>query len=139
MKIRLLYILSFLLIAFNVFAFMPSGNGSDPELTNALYKSGIKIVDIRTRPEWRQTGIVKGSYPITFFDEKGNYDVKEFLKKLDKVVTPAEHFALICRSGNRTTTVSKLLKKIGYINVVNLKGGVIAASRNGITFVKYNR
>jgi len=31
----------------------------------------IKIIDIRTLPEWRETGIVKGSYTIVSFTQKG--------------------------------------------------------------------
>jgi len=127
------------MIVTSAFAFMPSNKNGDQELTKPLHQSGIKIIDIRTEPEWRQTGIVEGSYTITFFDEKGSYNLKAFLKKLNKVVTPKERFALICRSGNRTTTVSKLLKKLGYSNVINLQGGVRAASRNGVKFSPYNR
>lgn len=33
-----------------------------------LVDSKIKIIDIRTPSEWKTTGIVKGSFPIMFFD-----------------------------------------------------------------------
>lgn len=137
MRTGILYTAAVILIAFSAYAFMPSNNGGDQELTEPLYKSGIKIVDIRTEPEWKQTGIVRGSYTITFFDEKGNYNAQEFLTKLDKVVNKQEPFGLICRTGNRTTTVAKFLKKAGYRNVINLEGGVTKASRNGIPFEPY--
>ena len=84
----------------------------------------IKIIDIRTPPEWRETGIIKDSYTIMFFDEKGNYDIEKFISKLNKVVKKDEKFAIICRSGNRTTTISNFLsKELGY-NLINLKGGI---------------
>jgi rhodanese-related sulfurtransferase len=40
--------------------------------TPQFAEKNIKIIDIRTPAEWRETGIVKGSYTIIFFDEKGN-------------------------------------------------------------------
>jgi len=137
MRTKLIYLIVVIIAALTAYAFMPSNKGGEKELTKSLYKSDIKIIDIRTEPEWKQTGIVKGSYTITFFDEKGNYDVKDFLSKLNKIVSPQERFGLICRTGNRTTTVTKLLKEIGYKNVINLQGGVTKASRNGIPFEPY--
>jgi len=85
----------------------------------------IKIIDIRTPAEWRETGIIKNAYTIMFFDEKGGYDVDKFISKLNKVVKKDEKFAIICRTGNRTTTIADFLaNKLGY-NLVNLKGGVV--------------
>lgn len=89
-----------------------------------LIDSKIKIIDIRTSGEWKTTGLVKGSIPITFFDEQGNYNVEVFLGKLNKVVKKGEKFALICNSGNRTQIVGNFLgKQLGY-NVIDLQGGV---------------
>lgn len=67
--------------------------------TPEFAEKNIKIIDIRTPAEWRETGIVKGSYTIMFFDEKGNFNVPNFLEQLDRVVKKDEPFALICRVG----------------------------------------
>ena len=89
-------------------------------VTKDFLKKDIKIIDIRTPGEWRETGIVKGAYTIMFFDEKGKFNVPEFLEKLDKVVKKGEQFALICRTGSRTAEISKFLSsELGY-NVINL-------------------
>jgi len=101
-----------------------------------IVASGIKIIDIRTKGEWIETGIVKGAIPITFFDEKGHYNVPKFLAQLNQHIKQGEEFALICHTGNRTTAVSDFLGKNGY-NVVNLKGGVKSLSQQGYKFVKY--
>jgi len=53
-----------------------------------IVPSGIKIIDIRTKPEWIETGIIKGSILITFFDEKGQYDAAKFLSQLDSKIKP---------------------------------------------------
>jgi rhodanese-related sulfurtransferase len=71
----------------------------------------IKIIDIRTPPEWRETGIVKGAHTIMFFDERGGYNVEAFLKALNQAVDTKKPFALICRTGSRTGMISEFLDK----------------------------
>ena len=107
-------------------------------VTPDIVKSGIKIIDIRTEPEWVQTGIVKDSIAITFFDARGNYDPEKFLNELSTHVSKGEEFALICRTGNRTTAVSDFLGKQGY-DVINLKGGVVSLGKQGFKLVKYTK
>ena len=105
--------------------------------TQDFLNKNIKIIDIRTPTEWRETGIVNGSYTIMFFDEQGNYDVPKFLKVLDKVVKKDEQFALICRIGSRTGMVSEFLSKdMGY-KVINLKGGIMKLISDGYRPVRY--
>ena len=105
--------------------------------TEGFLTKNIKIIDIRTPAEWRETGIVNGSHTIMFFDEQGNYNVPEFLKALDKVVKKDEQFALICRVGSRTGMVSEFLSKdIGY-KVINLKGGIMKLISEGYKPVRY--
>ena len=106
------------------------------EATPALVERPMTIIDIRTEPEWVQTGIVKGAIPITFFDERGGYDVNAFMNELTKHVTKDKEFALICRTGNRTTAVSDFLGKQGY-QVINLKGGIKSLINQGYVPVKY--
>ena len=106
-----------------------------PEFVNS---AKLKIIDIRTKGEWKETGIIKGSYPLTFFNEKGNYDIDGFLKSLNKIVNKDEKFALICRTGSRTGMVSNFLgKKLDY-HVINLKGGLMKLIRAGYKTVSYN-
>ena len=105
--------------------------------TQGFLKKNIKVIDIRTPAEWRETGIVKDSYTIMFFDEQGNYDVPKFLKALDGVVKKDEQFALICRVGSRTGMVSEFLSKdMGY-KVINLKGGIMKMISDGYRPVRY--
>ena len=91
----------------------------------------IKIIDIRTPAEWKETGIVKGSYTIMFFNEKGDFDLEGFLRQLNMAVKKDEQFALICRVGSRTGMVAEFLsEKLGY-NVINLKGGIMKMIHEG--------
>jgi len=93
------------------------------DVNEEIVKSGIKIIDIRTSPEWKETGIVENAIPITFFDEQGRYNAEAFLNEFTKHVKKDREFALICRTGNRTVAVSEFLSKQGY-KVINLKGGI---------------
>ena len=105
--------------------------------TPQFAEKNMKIIDIRTPAEWRETGIVKGSYTIMFFDEKGNFNVETFLKQLDRVVKKDEPFALICRVGSRTGIVSEFLsERLGY-KVTNLKGGIMKMIHEGYKTVPY--
>jgi len=106
-----------------------------PEFPN----ENIKIIDIRTPSEWIETGIIKDSYTIMFFDEKGNFEMKTFLEQLDAVVKKDESFALICRVGSRTGMVSEFLsQKLGY-KVINLKGGIMKMIHEGYKTVPYRQ
>ena len=107
------------------------------EVDEAVVKSGITVVDIRTKPEWADTGVVKGAVLLTFFDVQGRYDVDAFLKELDKHVSKDKEFALICRTGSRTSAVSDLLSKQGY-KVVNLRGGMKLLLQKGYVPTPYN-
>lgn len=112
------------------------------ELTNewadvSFPTKGIKIIDIRTPMEWKETGVIKDSYEIMFFDEKGAYDIETFLEKLNKIVKKDEQFAIICRVGSRSGMVSEFLSEnLGY-KVINLKGGIMKMIRDGYKTVPY--
>jgi rhodanese-related sulfurtransferase len=99
----------------------------------------IKIIDIRTPAEWKETGIVKGSYTIMFFDEEGNFSVESFLRQLNMLVKKDEPFALICRVGSRTGMVAEFLsEKLNY-KVINLKGGIMKMIHEGYKTVPYKQ
>ncbi len=95
-------------------------------------KSGVPVIDIRTPEEWRETGIIEGSYPIMFFDSAGRYDLNSFLNRLGQLGIGKETpFVLVCRSANRTKMVGDFLSdKLGYKKVYELKGGILNWKRH---------
>jgi len=93
----------------------------DNEKTAELLKQEIPIIDVRMEKEWKQTGIVKGSHLLTFFDEKGDYDFEKWKVELDKVAGKDKPFMLICAVGGRTMVISQFLDKVqGYSKVHNV-------------------
>jgi rhodanese-related sulfurtransferase len=90
-----------------------------------LVRSGVPIIDVRTAPEWEETGIVAGSHLLTYFDDKGRADPPAWLEKVKPVAKPGEPVIVICRSGNRSKTASQYLsQQAGYTTVYNVKNGI---------------
>jgi len=114
-----------------------------PATIDFVESKKMKIIDIRTKSEWKQMGVVHGAHCITFFDEvtkdnKAKYDINKFLKSLNKVVNKDEQFAIICNTASRTKLVSFFLgKKMDY-NVVNLTGGMTKLIKDGYSVDKYD-
>lgn len=125
-------ILSLMLLVLSAFAEL-----KNEYLNKAVINSGMKIIDIRTEAEWVATGIIKDSITLTFFDERGNYNLNKFLNDLNKHVKKDEEFAMICRTGNRTSILTKFLaNQLGY-KVTNVIDGIVNHNKVGITLVKY--
>jgi len=102
-----------------------------------LIQSQIPIVDIRTPGEWKETGLLMGSIPIMFFDERGKYDIRGFLKALNSKIDTSKPFAIICHTGSRTSMLAPFLsQELGY-HVINLKGGVAYAQQKKLPFIPY--
>ncbi|WP_295052527.1 rhodanese-like domain-containing protein [Sulfuricurvum sp.] len=112
------------LIALFLFATTLMADYSHQPIDQKLIDSKIKIIDIRTPSEWKTTGLVKGSFPIMFFDENGNYDMNGFLAQLNQKVKKNERFALICNSGSRSKVLGTYLGKQLEYSVIDLDGGI---------------
>ena len=101
-----------------------------------LMKSGVPVIDIRTQPEWEDTGVLAGSKLLTFFDERGRADPAGWLEKLKPMIKPGDPVVVICRSGNRTKPVSQLLaQQAGYAKIYNVKSGMKGWLGSGGTVV----
>ena len=104
-----------------------------------LLASGVPIVDIRTAPEWKQTGVVPGSHRLTFFDEQGRYDARSWVDNFSKIAKPGDPVIIICRTGNRTGTVGKFLdQQVKYAKVYNVREGIVAWIKAGNATEKVN-
>lgn len=107
--------------------------GITPDELEALKTQGVPVVDVRTPEEWRKTGVIAGSKPIMFFDSKGSYDAAAWMQQF-KAVAPNAGLpvVLVCRSGNRTATVGKMLAgEQGYQKVYHLEKGLQAWTAEG--------
>ena len=103
-----------------------------------LIADGAPVIDIRTAAEWKQTGIIENSHLLTFFDDKGRYDVNLWMRELSRIAKPDEPVVILCLSGSRSMVLSHFLTtQTQYRNVVNVTQGIDAWMRAGRPVVSH--
>ena len=112
--------------------------GITPDEAQALMDRGVPLIDIRTPKEWQTTGIIAGSHLITFFDSNGQYDAQAWLTALKAIAPrPDRPVILVCRSGNRSSTVGRMLSdELGYRQVYHLEKGTRGWTAEGNPLAK---
>lgn len=112
--------------------------GLDPEDLQKKIDKGAVVIDIRTPPEWIQTGIIPTSKKIMFFDQNGQYDIQAWMNEFGKYIKKQDQeFVLVCRSGNRTGMVGSFLSdKLKFKNVYHLQNGINSWIKEKRTTVK---
>jgi rhodanese-related sulfurtransferase len=105
-----------------------------PEALAASQSGKVTLVDIRTPPEWRQTGVAQGAKRVDMRHPGGP---QGFVNQLLAEVKGDRNapIALICRTGNRTTQVQRYLQSAGFTQVYNVKEGM-AGSAAGPGWIK---
>lgn len=84
------------------------------------------LVDIRTPPEWAETGTPAGAERITIHNAQGSGGFVE--KTLAALGGDRRRpVALICRTGNRSRVAARLLRQNGFTNVADVRGGMAGA------------
>ncbi len=115
------YVLIALFILFIVYRFVPTKgvrNISTAELKNELKDKNKLFIDVRTPGEFKGNHIREfKNIPLNLLAQKA---IKELSKDKEVIV--------ICQSGMRSGQASKILKKLGYTKVTNVKGGMNAWS-----------
>jgi len=112
-------------------------NINNQELSTLLQK-GATLIDIRTEPEWRQTGIIPGSHLLMLFDEQRRVvDPDGWLAKVKTIVPLDKPVILICRVGNRTVPATQFLAKSGYKKIYNVTGGIVPWIKAGMPMERY--
>lgn len=116
---RLLSFLLFAMISTTVAAL----DMSAPEAFEAAKSGKLTLIDIRTPPEWKETGVAPGATLINMLHPQGAPGfLNAVLQKVGGDKTAP--IALICRTGNRTTQVQRFLQAEGFTRVYNVKEGM---------------
>jgi len=105
-----------------------------PDAQVALDAGKLTLIDIRTPPEWRETGVAKGAKRLDMLHPGG---APGFVADLLKQVNGDRNapIGLICRTGNRTSQVARYLEAQGFTQVFNIKEGM-AGSAAGPGWIK---
>jgi phage shock protein E len=80
------------------------------------------ILDVRTPKEFSE-GHISGAKNLDFYSESFSKD----LENLDKNA----YYSVYCRSGNRSYLAMQLMQTLGFKNIINLSGGIMAWERDG--------
>jgi rhodanese-related sulfurtransferase len=99
---------------------------SAPDAFAKAQRGELTIIDIRTPPEWRQTGIGKGVYRIDMRHPAGN---KGFAAAVARLVNGNRNapIGLICRTGNRSSVMQRVLLDGGFTQVYNIREGMLGS------------
>ena len=105
----------------------------------SLMQSGVPIIDIRRAEEWSDTGVIKQSNLLTFFDKQGKHNIDKWLPELKKIVKENDPVIIICRSGKRSGIVSKFLdEQADFTSVYNASGGMLSWINSNNKTIKPN-
>ncbi len=85
------------------------------------------ILDVRTDSEF-QAGHVENAILISLHDR----DFMNKINDLDKEKT----YYVYCKSGLRSSSAVRKMKKEGFSKVYNIRGGIYDLTRNGLELVK---
>ena len=114
----------------------PPYKNIDNTQLETLLSQKMALYDIRRPDEWKQTGVVPGSRLLTFVDGRGKLH-PEFFSKFLARQKKDEPVILICRTGNRSGHLGKLLMKDhGFTQVYNGQRGITRWIGSGHTVKK---
>lgn len=117
---------------------VPAGAGdivSAPVALASVRNGDITLVDVRSRREWRQTGIPTGAKTVSIHNRRG---VKAFVAEMVKAVggDRSKPVALICAAGVRSARAGKILAAAGFTNLQNVSEGMLGRPDAGPGWLK---
>lgn len=90
----------------------------------ALLESGeeLLLVDVRSPYEYEHDGHINGSRLLP---------LQALMQRVDEL-PKSQQIVFVCRSGNRSQVAAEQLVRLGYTNVKNFNGGMIAWQMAGL-------
>ena len=85
----------------------------------------VLLVDIRTPEEWKDTGVAEGAIRLDMTSP-----VFEARLASLRAENPGKPIAIICRTANRTRRLQDMLTQRGWINIIDVRGGMLGDGRN---------
>jgi len=88
-------------------------------------RGDVVLVDIRTRGEWRRSGIAAPAIALTMHQPRGRF-IRQLAAALSNV--RSRPVALICATGGRTAYMQRELAKEGFTNVTDVGAGMFGSA-----------
>ena len=98
-------------------------NWSVSKAFEALQSDLIRMIDVRSREEWTQTGVAENAWAISLHEDR-------FPERLFAARALAEDrlVALICATGGRSGSVMRGLRKAGYRDFIDVSEGMLGSA-----------
>lgn len=87
----------------------------------------IVVIDVRTPEEFAE-GYIEGADMLDFYADTFADDIA--------ALDPDNTYLLYCRSGNRSGQTAALMQQLGFENVYDMDGGVVAYGEQGLPLVR---
>ncbi len=94
------------------------------EAYDALRSDTARVIDIRSREEWRETGVGAGVWPLSMHEDG-------FADRLfaAKALAGERTVGLICATGGRSASVMRALRRAGYGGYADISEGMLGSRR----------
>ena len=92
------------------------------EAADGLAQDKISLIDVRSRPEWVETGVAKDAWPISMHEpgfEQRLFAARDF--------SGEKPIALICATGGRSGRLLSALKRAGYAGFIDVSEGMLGS------------
>lgn len=89
-------------------------------------KNNLLIIDVRSIPEWKETGVIPNAKLIQMYSSTRTLR-KEYISEILNFIgdNKSIEVAIICHSGGRSSGTVKMLEERGYINISNVPEGMV--------------
>ena len=89
----------------------------------ALIADQIRLIDVRSRAEWDETGVAEGAWAISLHEDR-------FPERLfaARELADGRPVALTCATGGRSGSVMRSLRQAGYTGFIDVSEGMLGSS-----------
>ena len=105
-------------------ALASAGTISAQEANTRMQAGELILIDVRTPPEWQQTGVAQGAWMLDMTHRNFGGWLMAALER-----NPNRQIAIICRTGNRTGRLIEVLKENGIEGVLDVTEGMVGGPR----------
>jgi len=98
-----------------------------PSFNTEMQAPEVQLVDLRTPKEYG-SGHLKGAINVNYYDV-------DFIAQM-KTLDLEKPVFVYCHIGGRSRRASKKLQEAGFVNVVDLKGGIVAWKAARLTLIQ---
>ena len=102
------------------------------ELENRLSANGLRTLDVRESDEWDE-GHIEGARFMSYRSLAPQLGIPAQIDKLELATDDA--IAVVCGTGNRSSTAISLLLRSGYKDIYNVAGGMTAWKDAGFPMI----